>query len=103
MTGTVTLYAATSESLEVPIKTNADPTATPPEFALSSASAVTPGTFVPGAWSGAWVNGTTTAVTATLGATASMAVVGGTTYQLWVKVTLGGEVAVWPVGRVQVP
>jgi hypothetical protein len=101
-----TLYAATVESLEVPIDTPADPTAEAPQFALSTVGAVTPGSFSAGAWHAdgySATTGKTTAITPTLGSTGTLAIASGTSYTLWAKVTLGSEVAVWPVGRIRCP
>ncbi len=105
MSTTVTLWAATVESLEVSISTDADPTATPPEFALSTAGATSPGSFSQGAWSGAWDVSTerTTARTPTIGGSGTLTVTSGASYLLWAKVTLGSEVAVWPVGSIRIP
>lgn len=101
----VTLWEATVESLEVDIETTADPTATAPQFALSAASATAPGAWVTGAWSSTWDAATrrTTASTPTIGGAGSMEIDAGSGYRLWVKVTLGGEIAVWPVGTIKVP
>jgi hypothetical protein len=99
MTGTVQLSAYTLESLEIPIATNTDPTATPPEFSLSAAGAAAPGVFAAGVWSGAWVAGKTVAVTPTIATSGGALVITATSrYTLWAKITSGGEVAVWPVG-----
>ena len=105
MSGTVQLFADTVESVQVPIKTNSDPTGTAPQFALSTTAAVTPGSFTTGSWSGSYssTTGLTTAVTATLGTAGSMTIATGISYSLWIKVTLGSEVAVWKVGTVRCP
>jgi hypothetical protein len=105
MSTTVTLWAATVESLEVPIITSSDPTGTAPEFALSAAGATAPGTFSAGTWAGSWDASTlrATARTPSIGGTGTLTVTSGTSYLLWAKVTLGGEVAVWPVGSIRVP
>jgi hypothetical protein len=105
MSGTVRLYAATVESLQVQIVTPTSPTATAPEFALSTPTAVAPGSFTAGTWSGAWdaATGRTLAVTPTLCATGALEVASGSSYQLWAKVTIGAETAVWPVGGITVP
>ena len=102
---TVKLFAATAESLEVPIKTNDDPTSDPPEFSLS-ASAATPGTFHAGEWSGSFYDPDTryaTAVTPLIGAGQTLAIRSGDQLVVWARVTLDGEVAVWPVGQVLCP
>ena len=105
MTTTVTLWASTLESLEVQIATDADPTATAPQFALSAAGATSPGTFQAGTWSTTWNASTqrTTARTPNIGSGGTLSITSGTSYLLWAKVTLGGEVAVWPVGSIRVP
>lgn len=105
MSGTVTLWADTLESLELMITTTADPTATPPKFGFSSTPAQ-PGTWVNGSWSGTYNSTTkqTKAVTPTLGATgAGLTIATGTTYTMWAQITVGTEVAKWPVGTVVVP
>ena len=101
----VTLWEATVESLEVDIETTADPTAAEPEFALSPAAATAPGVWVPGAWSSTWDAATrrTTASTPTIGGGGSIEIEAGSVYRLWAKITLGGEIAVWPVGTIKVP
>lgn len=101
----VTLYASTAESLEVPIRTNDDPTGDPPEFALA-ASAVAPGTFHAGEWSGSFYDADTryaTAVTPLIGSGQTLAIRSGDQLVVWARVTLDGEVAVWPVGQVLCP
>jgi len=105
MSGKVTLYAATVESVELPIKVNSDPTATVPYFALSATSAVAPGTFFAGTWVSSYDSTTdlTTARTPTLGSAGSMVIASGSDYSLWVKVTLLGEVAQWPVATIHCP
>jgi hypothetical protein len=105
MTTTVTLWAATVESLEVSISTDVDPTATPPQFALSAAGSTSPGSFSPGTWAGTWNASTeqTTARTPSIGSGGTLTIASGSSYLLWTKVTLGGEVAVWPVGSIRVP
>jgi len=93
------LYAATIESLEVPIETNSDPTGAPPQFCLTSTSASAPGTFSAGSWVGTYNADTqlTTARTPTIGSAGSLTIASGQSYSLWVKVVLGGESAVWIV------
>lgn len=105
MSTTVTLWASTLESLEVQISTDADPTAAAPQFALSTAGATSPGTFQAGTWSTTWDATTqrTTARTPNIGSGGTLTVASGTSYLLWAKVTLGGEIAVWPVGSIRVP
>lgn len=99
-----TLFAATVEALEVDIYANADPTGTAPQFALSAAGAVAPGTFSAGSWTTSYAStGWTTARTPTLGSSGTLTLASGSTYELWAKVTLGSEVAVWIVGRVICP
>ncbi len=103
-TTAVTLYAATVESVEVDIETDADPTGAVPQFALSAVGAVAPGTFSNGTWSTTYAStGRTTARTPTLGSAGTLVIASGSTYELWVKVTLGGETAVWVVGRIICP
>lgn len=105
MSGEVTIYAASVESVELPIGTNADPTGTAPAFALSTVDAVAPGSFTNGTWVGSYdtVTEQTTARTPTLGSAGSLTLASGTDYKLWAKVTLGSEVAVWVVGKVICP
>ena len=105
MSTTVTLWASTLESLEVQISTDADPTGTAPQFALSAAGATAPGSFSAGTWSTTWDATTqrTTARTPSIGTDGGLTIASGASYLLWAKVTLGGEVAVWPVGSIRVP
>jgi len=105
MANTVRLYATTVESLNVTIVTPTDPTGQPPAFALSAPGAATPGSFSDGAWSGNWdaATGRTVAVTPTLGATGTLEIASGSSYQCWARVVIGGEAAVWPVGGITVP
>lgn len=104
MTTTVTLWASTLESVEVPIITDVDPTGAAPQFGLSTSTSTPPTTYETGAWSGTWDASTkrTTARTPTLGANGTLPITASTTYVVWAKVTLGGEIAVWPVGSVKV-
>lgn len=104
MLKTETLFAATVESVEVDIETDADPTGTAPQFALSAAGATAPGTFSNGTWSTSYSSTTgTTARTPTLGSSGTLTIASGTSYDLWIKVTLGSETAVWTVGRIICP
>jgi hypothetical protein len=103
MSGTVTLHAATLERIEVPIRTTADPTATAPDWSLTAPNATAPGSWTAGSWNGTWANGRATAVSPTIGAAGQLVVASGANYRAWVRVTAGGEVAVWPVGAVRVP
>jgi hypothetical protein len=99
-----TLFAATVEALEVDIYTDADPTGASPQFALSAKGASAPGTFSAGSWTTSYAStGWTTARTPTLGSAGTLVIVSGTTYDVWAKVTLGSETAVWPVGTVVCP
>ena len=99
-----TLFAATVEALEVDIYTDADPTGTNPQFALSAKGAAAPGTFSSGSWTTAYPSsGWTTARTPTLGSGGTLVIASGSSYSLWAKVTLGSEIAVWPVGDVICP
>jgi hypothetical protein len=101
----VRLFASTAESLELPIKTNDDPTADPPEFSLS-ASMSAPGTFYDGEWSGSFYDPDTryaTAVTPLIGTGQTLSIRSGDSWVVWVRVTLDGEAAVWPVGQVLCP
>ena len=100
----LTLYAATVESVEVDIETDADPTGTAPTFALSAKGASAPGSFSAGSWTTSYsTSGKTTARTPTLGSAGTLVIASGSNYDLWVKVTLGSETAVWPVGSVICP
>lgn len=105
LTTAVELYAATVESVEVDIETDADPTGTAPTFALSAKGASAPGSFSAGSWTTTYSSTTnrTTARTPTLGSAGTLVIASGTTYDLWAKVTLGSETAVWPVGSVICP
>lgn len=104
MPTTVTLWPTTSESLEVDITTDADPTATAPQFGISPAGGTQPSSaWVQGQWTTSWSDGKTTARTPLLGPAAQLVIASGASYLLWIRVTLGGEVAVWPVGSIRVP
>lgn len=103
MSGTVTLYAATLERLEVPVRTTADPTLTSPDWSLTALNATAPGAFAAGSWSGTWINGRATAVSPTIGAAGQLVVASGSSYRVWLRVIAGAEVAVWPVGAIRVP
>lgn len=106
MSGTVTLYPTTKESVQVEIRTPSDPGVTPPEFALSAVGASSPGTFGTGSWSGSWdsATGKRLAISPTLGpsGTAALAIETGDSYALWARVTLSNEVAVWVVATIVV-
>ena len=107
MSGTQTVQSESKESIRVPITTSADPTATAPQFSVST-SQVDPGSWVNGTWSGSWDPSTqeTTALTPTLGSTAAGATISltaGTVYWLWARITVGAEIGVWPVGRIVCP
>lgn len=101
----VTVYAASKESLDIPIIVTADPTATPPQFALSATGATAPGAFTTGVWSTAWSTVTTraTATTALVGSAGAHVIASGVDYDVWAKVTVGSEIAVWVVGRIHCP
>lgn len=94
MSGLETLWVETKQAFDIPLRTPTDPVATPPEFSISS-TADTPGTYAAGSWSSSWDSTTkyTTAVTPTMGTGGTLPLIAGTTYDLWVKITLGGEVA----------
>ena len=101
----VTLYAATVESVKVTVDTDADPTGTAPQFALSAVEATAPGNFSTGSWSGSWASATgyTDALTPTIGSGGTLVIASGSRYWVWVKVTLSGEVAVWPAFELRCP
>lgn len=104
---TVTLYAATLESLELPIKTDVDPTGSTVQFALSDSGADSPGSFTDGAWAGSYntATGITIARTALIGGSGgSHTIVSGESYAVWVKiVSLGSESPAWKVGQIGCP
>ena len=105
MSGQVHLRAVTVESLQVPIVATVDPTSGDVSFALSAPGAASPGSYAEGKWSGTWnaTTGRATAITPTIGATGSLTVAAGSSYDLWAKVTgVGGETPQWVVGRVVV-
>lgn len=103
MSGTLTIYAAAAESVNVPVISDADPTGTAPYFALSEPSAATPGSFVAGSWSSAWSNGKATATSATIGGSGSHQITSGNKYALWCKVTVGVETFVDKVALITCP
>ena len=103
---TVTVYAATKESLEVVVTTTADPVGNLPEFSLSAAGASAPGgSWVAGSWGTTWsaASHRTIALTPLVGSAGALVVAAGTDYDLWARITVGAEVAVWPVARIHVP
>jgi len=98
------LYAATVESLDVDIYTSSDPTSSSPTFALSAKGATAPGSFSAGSWTTTYSStGWTTARTPTLGSAGTLVLASGSTYDLWVTVSLGSETAKWVVGSVLCP
>jgi hypothetical protein len=100
-----TIYAASKESLNVPLVVSADPTGDVPQFALSAAGASAPGSFVNGAWSGTWDPTTqrVLALTPLIGGAAALVITAGNDYDLWARITAVSEVAVWPVRRIICP
>lgn len=82
------IESASIEPIDVTIRTVADPTGTPPSFQVTISGASTPvGTWINGAWVGAW-NATTTnisAVTPTIGAAGAAIVTVEGSYSLWIK------------------
>ena len=105
MSGQVHLRAVTVESLQVPIVATVDPTAGTVSFALSAPGATSPGSYAAGQWSGTWssATGRATAITPTIGATGSLTVAAGSSYDLWARVSgVGDETPQWVVGRVVV-
>lgn len=104
----VIVYAVTgqSQSLQIPIQTTVDPTATPPAFALGTRGGTAPTTsFTNGAWSGTWDPATlaTLAITPLVGPAASLVVAPATSYDLWTKVIAGGETFISPCGEITCP
>ena len=108
---TIILWATSTgkQSLEVPIETPSDPTATVPAFGLTTVADLDgPAVWSAGSWSGSWSATTekATALTPTIGATAAsptLTIASGSTYWLWAQVTLGGEVWTEPVGEIRCP
>lgn len=97
----VVLAAATTESLDVPVLINTDPTGTPPAFCLTARGATAPGSFTNGAWNGTWDATTTRAIATTpLLGTGGLTLTSGSEYDLWMRVTVGSETPTAPVGVV---
>lgn len=86
----LTIESVTAERLSVVIGTTADPTGTPPQFAVSQGT--DPGTFVAGTWAGSWnsTTGEAEALTPVLGAGQALAVTQGD-WRLYAKWTVAGE------------
>lgn len=105
MSGQVTLWNSTLESIEVQIKVNADPTGTDPEWSLVATGTGTPGTFVTGSWASTYDTSTqkATARSPLLGTGGAIELTSGVTYDVWIQTTLGDEVAVWIIGSVRCP
>lgn len=100
----VMLSAATSESLALDVRCTADPTGTPPGWALTPIGTyATPTTvFVDGAWAGVWTPETwLVARTPTLVA-GTIPVPAGASRWVWIRVEAGDEVAVWLAGSIVV-
>ena len=99
----ITIYASSVESVDLPVIISADPTGTPPAFALSTTSAVAPGSFTNGTWSVAYANGRATATSATIGSAGTHTIASGNTYSLWCKVVVGSETFVSKVATIYCP
>lgn len=84
----------------VVVRTSSDPTANDVEFALTTGP-LEPTSWVVGSWNGTWSASTSevAALTPTIGASGTLAITGGTDYDLWARWTVGVEVPVEHVGR----
>lgn len=95
------------ESLDVPITASADPTGTDPLFALGTYSSPAPTTsFQAGEWADTWVDADTPVVARTPilgGSGATLELVSGRKYDLWIKLSGGGETPAWVVGWIRCP
>lgn len=88
-----TLESSTAERREVEITTSADPTSTPPEFALITDTALTEEDFVAGTYDGTWdaETGTVKALSPLVGEGQALPAEEGTTYRHFVRWTVGVE------------
>lgn len=88
-----TLDATTKEKRAVDIITPGDPSAEPPEFALTLSGTREPDSFLPGEYVGKWDQNTgrIRALSPLFGAGQVLSVQAGRTYYVWVRWTLGNE------------
>ncbi len=102
----IVMAAQTTESLATVVTTSADPTATPPTFALIDALSAPTGatTWVAGEWSGAWTAGTVGALTPLIGAGGEpgFTLAAGSRVRVWLRYTAGGESPTEPIGSIRV-
>lgn len=105
MISTLTIYAGSAVSVETTVKSDADPTGTTPGWAVTSLDATAPGATTAGTWSGAYVAATDKAVASSplIGDGQSLDINSGSTYRLWLSVTVGSETLVEPVAIIHCP
>jgi hypothetical protein len=101
---TLGLPRITVERVRLPIQTSADPTATPPAFALVAAGA-TPSSpdWVPGTWEGTWAPaGWLDAISPTLVGDGAEVERGVGRWTVWARFTVGAETPARAVGYVDI-
>lgn len=94
-----TIESTSAEKIAVDVTTPLDPTGTPPDFAITTTS-TEPTTWVAGTWDTTYnaTTGVATALTPLVGDGQTIAVQGGTTYDLWVRWSAGGETPIKQAG-----
>lgn len=99
----ITIESTTKEKRPYTVTAPGDPTATPPQFALTTTT-TQPTSWVNGEWSGTWstTTGKATALTPLIGAGWALDVAPGTDYDLWIKPTDGIEAPVMHADRIRV-
>jgi len=85
---TLTIESGSAEPIDVVIKATADPTGGDAEFQVTTLDTTTPsGSWSAGTWQTAYdsTTGKVTARTPTVGASGTLAITEGVTYQLWIR------------------
>ena len=99
------IESTTAERVPVTLWTTADPTATLPEFSITTGTRSDPGTFQNGVWDSDGWDSTTGRVVAwspVVGSGQALDITEGTNYDLWVRWTISGETPVKLAGRLEV-
>jgi hypothetical protein len=105
MISTLTIFAESAVSVETVVKSDADPTATTPGWALTTLDDMTAGSTSAGTWSVAY-SATTDKATARsplIGGSQTLALTSGNSYRLWLSVVAGSETMVEPVAIIHCP
>jgi hypothetical protein len=89
--------------LPVEIRSQLDPTGSPPLFALTTGRRSDPSGYVAGTWASAWsaLDGRVDAWTPTIGDSGSLVVAAGSIYDLWVQLTTSLDQPEHRVGAVR--